>query len=138
MDTTSFSAQEWLRYTRHIQLKGFGVDGQRRLKKSRVLVVGMGGLGCPLASYLAAAGVGSLVLVDGDCVDLTNLQRQVLYSVEDIAEPKVVAARKTLLGLNPDINIDSINAYFSWDLPASVAYFPLPRRISKIVIALVW
>ncbi|RLA43865.1 MAG: hypothetical protein DRR06_11065 [Gammaproteobacteria bacterium] len=79
-----FSANEWLRYTRHIQLPQIGVGGQTRLQQSRVLVIGCGGLGSPVLLYLAAAGVGQLTAVDGDVVELTNLQRQIIYTEEDL------------------------------------------------------
>src|SRR5260370_26111388 len=82
-----------------------GDAGQRTLKKSRVLVVGAGGLGSPVALYLALAGVGTLGLVDFDVVDLSNLQRQILHQNDDIGRPKVVSARETLNAFNPDVNV---------------------------------
>lgn len=111
--STIFSEQEWLRYTRHVQLPGFGAAGQLKLKKSRVLIVGLGGLGAPVAMYLAAAGVGNLTLMDSDNVDLTNLQRQVIYKVNDIGKPKVQASAAHLSSLNPEITITSIHEHFS-------------------------
>lgn len=107
-----FEASEWLRYTRHIQLPGFGVDGQLRLKQSSVLVIGCGGLGSPLLLYLAAAGVGRLTLVDADSVDLTNLQRQVLYSEVDVGLPKAEVAARRLLSLNSDIEVVAVSDSF--------------------------
>jgi len=89
-------------------LPSIGIEGQQRLLESRALIIGMGGLGSPVAMYLAAAGVGHLVLVDDDAVDLSNLQRQLAHGTEDIGRPKVESARDTLHGLNPDIRIGTI------------------------------
>jgi molybdopterin-synthase adenylyltransferase len=100
--------QQLLRYSRQIMLPSIGIEGQQRLLDSRALIIGMGGLGSPVAMYLAAAGVGHLVLVDDDAVDLSNLQRQLAHGTEDIGRPKVESARDTLHGLNPDIHIDAI------------------------------
>jgi adenylyltransferase/sulfurtransferase len=93
------------RYSRHLILPEVGVDGQRKLKAAKVLCVGAGGLGSPAALYLAAAGVGTLGLVDFDVVDVTNLQRQVLYSTLDVGRRKLEAASERLTGLNPDLNV---------------------------------
>jgi adenylyltransferase/sulfurtransferase len=93
------------RYKRHILLKEIGGAGQQALLRTRVLIVGMGGLGNPLAQYLAAAGVGTLGLVDDDCVDLSNLQRQILFETQDIGARKVDAAAARLKALNPDVEI---------------------------------
>jgi adenylyltransferase/sulfurtransferase len=100
------SAAERIRYSRHLLLPEVGEEGQRRLKASSVLVVGAGGLGSPLAIYLAAAGVGRLGLVDFDRVDESNLQRQVLYGTSDLGRPKLEAARTRLADLNPALRID--------------------------------
>ena len=94
------------RYARHILLPQVGGPGQERLLRSRVLVVGTGGLGSPLALYLAAAGVGHLGLVDDDRVDLSNLQRQVLYDTALVDAPKAAAAGERLRALNPDVAVD--------------------------------
>ncbi len=102
---TVFSEKEWLRYTRHIQLPNFGAQGQTRLKQSKVLIVGTGGLGSPVAFYLAAAGVGQLTLIDNDTVDLTNLQRQILFQQRDINKSKSHTAKQRLQQLNSDIDI---------------------------------
>jgi adenylyltransferase/sulfurtransferase len=93
------------RYSRHLILPEVGLDGQRKLKAARVLCVGAGGLGSPAALYLTAAGVGTLGLVDFDVVDVTNLQRQILYSTLDVGRPKLEAAADRLTGLNPDVNV---------------------------------
>jgi len=94
-----------LRYSRHILLPQIGIEGQDSIVSSRVLVVGAGGLGSPAAMYLAAAGVGTLVLADGDTVDLTNLQRQILHSQESIGQPKVESGRDALVRLNSEIRV---------------------------------
>ena len=99
------SRDEVLRYSRHLLLPEVTLEGQRRLKAARVLVVGAGGLGSPLALYLAAAGVGTIGLVEFDALDLTNLQRQVLYATSDVGRRKLEAARERLAGLNPEIEI---------------------------------
>jgi adenylyltransferase/sulfurtransferase len=93
------------RYRRHLTLPEFGLEGQRRLLESKVLLIGAGGLGCPLAQYLAAAGVGSLGLVDDDVVDASNLQRQILYGTSDLGRPKVEVARERIRQLNPDVEV---------------------------------
>ncbi|MCB9233380.1 MAG: molybdopterin-synthase adenylyltransferase MoeB [Bacteroidia bacterium] len=103
----SFSQAELARYSRHIIIPEFKLEGQRRLKAAKVLVVGAGGLGCPLLLYLAAAGVGKIGIVDFDRVEDSNLQRQVLFTVEDLGKPKVEAAKARLLALNPHIEIQT-------------------------------
>jgi adenylyltransferase/sulfurtransferase len=104
---------ELTRYSRHLLLPEVGLEGQKRLKAARVLIVGAGGLGAPLALYLAAAGVGTLGLVDNDAVESSNLQRQVIFSERDIKRPKVAAAQDRLKGLNPGINIKTYNLTLS-------------------------
>src|SRR2546428_8748547 len=99
------SHEEILRYSRHLILPDVGVEGQRKLKAARVLLIGAGGLGSPAALYLAAAGVGTLGIVDSDVVDATNLQRQILHTTERIGEPKTDSARQTLEALNPDVKV---------------------------------
>lgn len=102
---TSLSRDEYLRYSRHLVMPEVTLAGQQRLRDARVLCVGAGGLGSPLTLYLAAAGVGTIGLVDFDTVDLTNLQRQVLYSTADVGRPKLEAAVERLQGLNPGIAV---------------------------------
>jgi adenylyltransferase/sulfurtransferase len=97
--------QQLLRYSRHILLDEVGIEGQERLRAAHALVVGAGGLGCPAALYLAASGIGKLTLADPDKVDLTNLQRQILYRTDSVGMPKVEAARSALSALNPDVKI---------------------------------
>ena len=102
----SLSAAELLRYGRHLVLPEVGLEGQQRLKASSVLIVGAGGLGSPLALYLAAAGVGRIGLVDFDVVDASNLQRQVLYGTSDVGRPKLEAARERIADLNPGVSVE--------------------------------
>ncbi len=106
---TQFSKDELARYNRHIIIPDFGIEAQRKLKEAQVLVIGSGGLGSPLLLYLAAAGVGTLGIVDFDVVDDSNLQRQVLFGVEDVGKPKTEAAKKRLQSLNPFIKINTYN-----------------------------
>ncbi|MFT4101565.1 MAG: molybdopterin-synthase adenylyltransferase MoeB [Burkholderiaceae bacterium] len=94
-----------LRYSRHILLDEIGIEGQQRLLSSTMLVVGAGGLGSPAAMYLAAAGVGRLILVDDDVVDLTNLQRQILHRQDRVGQPKVASGKRTLEALNPGVEV---------------------------------
>jgi len=100
---------EVLRYSRHLLLPEVGVDGQRKLKAARVLLVGAGGLGSPLALYLAAAGVGTLGLVDFDAVDLSNLQRQVLHGSKAVGRPKLKSAKARLKDLNPYVKLEPLS-----------------------------
>jgi adenylyltransferase/sulfurtransferase len=103
----TLSKEEVLRYSRHLIMPEVGMEGQLKLKAAKVLCIGTGGLGAPLGVYLAAAGVGRIGLVDFDTVDLTNLQRQILFSTSDVGRPKIAAAADRLRGLNPDIQIDT-------------------------------
>jgi len=100
------SAEELARFNRHIILPDVGLEGQEKLKQARVLCVGTGGLGSPIALYLSAAGVGTMGLVDFDVVDDSNLQRQIAHSTADIGRPKIESARDTLLGINPYLNVE--------------------------------
>lgn len=94
-----------LRYSRHILLDEIGVEGQERIMQARALVIGVGGLGSPVALYLATAGIGHLTLVDHDTVDLTNLQRQIAHTQARVGQPKVESARQALLAINPELRI---------------------------------
>ncbi|WP_026959644.1 HesA/MoeB/ThiF family protein [Aliagarivorans taiwanensis] len=105
----SLSDQESLRYSRHLLLKQIGEQGQLKLKDAHVLVIGMGGLGVPAATYLVGAGVGHLVLADFDEIDSSNLQRQVLYREQDIGQSKVLTAKSQLEALNSLIQIRAVN-----------------------------
>ncbi len=97
--------EQFDRYRRHLSLTEVGVEGQTRLLESRVLLIGAGGLGCPLAQYLAAAGVGTIGIIDFDRIDASNLQRQVLYTTADIGRPKVEVARERIQAMNPDVEV---------------------------------
>lgn len=107
------SRQEILRYSRHLLIPEVGLEGQRKLKASSVLVIGTGGLGSPVALYLAAAGIGRIGLVDYDVVDFSNLQRQVIHGTSGIGELKVESARRRMLDLNPDIQVEVYNEPFT-------------------------
>ena len=100
-----FSAREIERYSRHILLKGVGTKGQKKLSESRVLIVGAGGLGSPAAFYLSAAGVGTVGLADGDTVELSNLQRQIVHRTESVGRSKTDSARRAMNELNPHVNV---------------------------------
>lgn len=98
-----------LRYSRQILLPPIGIEGQERLLAARALIIGVGGLGSPVAMYLAASGVGRLTLVDPDIVELTNLQRQIVHTSETLGLPKVESARRMLAALNPDALVETLN-----------------------------
>ncbi|NQD36951.1 molybdopterin-synthase adenylyltransferase MoeB [Permianibacter sp. IMCC34836] len=106
-----FSDDELLRYSRHILLPQIDITGQQRLRASHVLIVGAGGLGCPVALYLAAAGIGTVTVADGDRVELSNLQRQIGHDSAAIGEFKAVSLRTRMLALDPSVQV---NAYTSW------------------------
>src|SRR6059058_1865734 len=101
----NFSTAELQRYSRQINLSQVGKEGQRRLKEARVLCIGAGGLGSPASLYLAAAGIGTLGVIDFDSVDLSNLQRQVLHGTADVGRSKLESARDRLLDLNPNVKV---------------------------------
>jgi molybdopterin-synthase adenylyltransferase len=105
-----------LRYSRHILLDELGPDAQAKFAGAHALVIGVGGLGAPVAQFLVAAGVGTVTLCDADRVDLTNLQRQILYATHDVGEPKVEAAAKRLAAVNPDVTLRRIAARVSGDV----------------------
>ena len=103
------------RYSRHLLLDGFGLEGQQRLLDARVLIVGMGGLGSPIALYLAAAGVGTLGLVDGDTVSLTNLQRQIIHGTPDVGCSKVDSAAESIIRVNPEVKVEKHELFLNED-----------------------
>ena len=107
--------EQLLRYSRHILLAEFGVEGQQRLRDAHALVIGAGGLGCPAALYLAASGIGRMTIADPDKVDLTNLQRQILYRTDSVGMPKVDAARTTLAATNPEVELITLQKRLAAD-----------------------
>lgn len=127
------SDQEMLRYNRQIILRGFDFDGQEALKDSRVLVVGLGGLGCAASQYLASAGVGNLTLLDFDTVSLSNLQRQTLHSDATVGQPKVESARDALARINPHIAITPVNALL--DDAELAAMIAKGQKILRLLVA---
>ncbi len=106
------------RYSRHIILKEVGGKGQQKLLDARVLIIGAGGLGAPIALYLAAAGIGTIGIADADVVDITNLQRQVIHFTPDVGKPKVLSAAEKMRAINPDV---TVNTYQEWVSAANIA-----------------
>jgi adenylyltransferase/sulfurtransferase len=102
--------EQLLRYSRHILLPEIGIEGQEKFLAASALVIGAGGLGSPAAMYLAAAGVGTIVLADGDAVDLTNLQRQILHSTQSIGKPKAESGRNALARINPEVRVAPVQS----------------------------
>jgi Dinucleotide-utilizing enzymes involved in molybdopterin and thiamine biosynthesis family 2 len=100
-----FTEDQIERYSRHILLEDVGVEGQEKIANGKVLIIGAGGLGAPVALYLAAAGVGTIGIVDGDVVDLSNLQRQVIHFTADVNRPKVLSAKEKIHLINPDVKV---------------------------------
>lgn len=99
------------RYSRHILLKEVGIEGQKKLLDSSVLIIGVGGLGSPVAMYLAAAGIGTIGLADADAVDLSNLQRQVIHKTKNIGIPKVQSAKQVIEDINPDVKVNAYHTF---------------------------
>lgn len=108
------------RYARHIVLRDIGGSGQAKLLQSHVLLIGAGGIGCPAIQYLAAAGVGTISVIDDDVVSLSNLQRQVLYGEAEIGQPKVEAAKAAVSRLNPDVRFNAVQARIGFDTSAAI------------------
>ena len=104
------SKNEIERYSRHLIMPEVGMEGQKRLKATKILLIGTGGLGAPLGLYLAAAGVGTLGLVDFDVVDFSNLQRQIIHSTADVGRPKLESAQEKILAINPNVKVGTYNA----------------------------
>jgi len=117
----TLAPEELERYARHIVLREIGGPGQRRLRAARVLVVGVGGLGCPALVYLAAAGVGTLGVMDDDAVGLSNLQRQILFGTADVGRPKVAVAAEALTRLNPHVRVETHERRLGADDAAELA-----------------
>ncbi|MGM9702509.1 MAG: HesA/MoeB/ThiF family protein [Prevotella sp.] len=110
-----FTEEELNRYSRHILLKDVGVEGQEKIRQGKVLIIGAGGLGAPVALYLAAAGVGTIGIVDGDVVDLSNLQRQVIHFTPDVGTPKVESAKQKMLAINPNVKVNTYREFLMAD-----------------------
>ena len=110
-----FTEEQIERYSRHIILSDVGVEGQEKILNGKVLIVGAGGLGSPVALYLAASGVGTLGLIDGDVVDRTNLQRQVIHFTPDLNKPKVQSAKEKIELMNPDVKVKTYNELLTVD-----------------------
>lgn len=110
-----FTEEELQRYSRHILLQDVGVEGQERIRQGKVLVVGAGGLGAPVALYLAAAGVGTIGIVDGDVVDLSNLQRQVIHFTKDVGIAKVESAKEKIQAINPNVKVNTYKQFLMAD-----------------------
>lgn len=111
----AFTNEQLERYSRHIILKEVGVKGQKKLLNAKVLIIGAGGLGAPAAMYLAAAGVGTIGIADADEVDLSNLQRQVIHTTDDLGKPKVESAKETMQAINPDVKVITYHDFIASD-----------------------
>src|SRR5512142_1501653 len=115
LDTPALSNDEVLRYSRHLIMPEVGMEGQLKLKAAKVLTIGAGGLGSPLAMYLAAAGVGTIGVVDFDVVDFTNLQRQIIHGTSDVGRKKLDSAAETLKEINPFVDVRKFELRLSSD-----------------------
>src|SRR5580698_3018487 len=113
LKSIDFSNDEIARYSRHLIMPEVTLEGQKRLKASSILCIGTGGLGSPIALYLAAAGIGRLGLVDGDTVDFSNLQRQILHGTKDVGRKKLNSARDKIREINPNVQVDLYDAFFT-------------------------
>ncbi len=111
----NFNDEQLLHYSRQIMLPHFGIEGQQRLQSAHAVIMGVGGLGSPAAMYLAAAGIGTLTLVDFDTVDHSNLQRQIIHNTNSVGESKVSSAKNTLKKINPEVSIHSIDKRLTLD-----------------------
>lgn len=109
----AFTDEQLERYSRHLILKEIGVKGQKKLLQAKVLIIGAGGLGAPAAMYLAAAGVGTIGIADADEVDLSNLQRQIIHTTQDVGKPKVESAKETMTAMNPDVKVETYHTFVS-------------------------
>ena len=116
----SLTPEQQRRYNRHLILDGFGPEGQMRLLNARVLIVGAGGLGSPIAIYLAAAGVGTIGIVDGDMISITNLQRQIIHTTANIGQQKVDSAANAIAQLNPDVKVEKHDIFLTEDNALSI------------------
>ena len=107
----AFTDEQIERYSRHIILKEVGAKGQKKLLNAKVLIIGAGGLGAPAAMYLAAAGVGTIGIADADEVDLSNLQRQIIHTTQDVGKAKVLSAKETMEAINPDVKVNTYRTF---------------------------
>ena len=114
-----FTEEQIQRYSRHILLQDVGGEGQEKIMNARVLVVGAGGLGAPVALYLAAAGIGRIGIIDADVVDLSNLQRQVIHFTKDVGRPKVESAKEKIQAINPDVVVDTYYEFLDSTTPST-------------------
>ena len=121
LEPIRFSNDEIARYSRHLIMPEVTLEGQKRLKAARVLCIGTGGLGSPIALYLAAAGIGRLGLVDFDVVDYSNLQRQILHGTEDVGRKKIKSARDRIRAVNPNVQVDLHDALFTSENARQIA-----------------
>lgn len=115
-DTTDFADQDLLRYSRHILLDEIGIEGQEKLSAAHALIIGAGGLGSPVALYLASAGIGTLTIVDDDHVELSNLQRQIIHTSASLGQNKALSAAEAIKALNPHIKVNAITTRASGDV----------------------
>src|SRR5882672_736092 len=112
LERIEFSNDEIARYSRHLIMPEVTLEGQKRLKAASILCIGAGGLGSPIALYLAAAGIGRMGLVDGDTVDFSNLQRQILHGTKDVGRKKLNSARDRIREVNPNVQVDLYDTFF--------------------------
>ena len=124
----SLTNEEILRYSRHLIMPEVALEGQQRIKAARVLCIGTGGLGSPLALYLAAAGVGTLGLVDFDVVDYTNLQRQIIHTTADVGRSKVESAAEKIAAINPFVNVRRFDAMLTSERAGDIPRLRHHRR----------
>ncbi len=110
---TALTKEQLERFSRHILLKEIGEEGQKKLLKAKVLIIGVGGLGSPVSLYLAASGIGTIGIADNDVVDFSNLQRQICHATPDVDRPKVVSAKEKLQAINPDLNVHTYKEYIN-------------------------
>ena len=128
-----FSNDEIARYSRHLIMPEVTLEGQKKLKAAKVLCIGTGGLGSPIALYLAAAGVGTLGLVDCDTVDYSNLQRQILHGTKDVGRKKILSARDRIKDVNPNVQVELHDAFFVAENARQIVEgYDIVEKISKV------
>ena len=129
----AFTNEQLERYSRHIILKEVGAKGQKKLLNASVLIIGAGGLGAPAAMYLAAAGVGTIGIVDADEVDLSNLQRQIIHSTADIGKAKVKSAKETMEAINPDVTVKTYREFVHLRMLWSLSRIMISSLMEQII-----